>query len=797
MTTAGRREARFGDITKVRRIGALFYAMSGSRNTVIIAENFNGLAQVQGETPDLGAEARDITRNFLGGSDVYYILTDDGVQLADATVQVPILGAKVNFDPGDGRWILSTYNDAVTPYIVTPVDGGIQVLDQSGVRTSVSTPAGVGGCRDAVIGSDDVLYVVDEVRAKIHVWRIIGPKAIYIDSFRAMNCRNVVKVVLDEDVNVMFVQCKHRIVGFNVTPPYSADSDIRVTLRQDYGKLAEDYTDFVKIGTNKYWVGVDADSPLNAGSAFLGRTYAAWDVGNDVLFAAFPDTSLFAASNVIPYVGEDLIPIIPDIIPPVVPPVIPVVPPVIPPPVAPPAPVITSSLVTSLTEDTLLSYTITATGTGPIYYDLGARPPWVTSINHTTGVVLGMPPDPGTFNITITATNAGGTDTEILVVTVAPALASLAAVSVNNSVLWIEVVGSVAYIGGTFTSVTDASGTLTRNHAAALDLPTGLWTAWNPAPNANNVTAIKLWQGQLYIGGDFTTIGGQSKTRLARVNLTTGAADASWTQNANGSILSMYASDKLYVCGGTSLVNGSSVGPDGVLAYNASGIRTSWETNDSAGIYGVLDSNGTTANDIVEVGGVLYRVGQGRIGLTTTGREIFAISGSNGWSVNAQNAKEFNAGGYSGAGGPTTISANLVVGAPLNSAVTWVNAGGVVGDYTRGSVIRITSSCNIDLSYNPTFNGAARRIVSRGSTDYIAGDFTTVNGATKRLLVRLASGGSTDTVFSPAITVATDARAIALYSSSLLVGVFGNAATVSGVSKGFFFAVHQDTGALQ
>ena len=418
MTTAGRREARFGDITKVRRMGALFCAMSGSRNTVIIAENFNGLAQVQGETPDLGAEARDITRNFLGGSDVYYILTDDGVQLADATVQVPILGAKINFDPGDGRWILSTYNDAVTPYIVTPVDGGIQVLDQSGVRTSVSTPAGVGGCRDAVIGSDDVLYVVDEVRAKIHVWRIIGPKAVYIDSFRAMNCRDVVKVVLDEDVNVMFVQCKHRIVGFNVTPPYSADSEISVTLRQDYGKLAEDYTDFVKIGTNKYWIGVDADSPLNAGSAFLGRTYAAWDVGNDVLFAAFPDTSLFAASNVIPYVGEDLIPVIPDIIPPPVPPVIPVVPPVIPPPVAPPAPVITSNLATSLIEDTLLSYTITATGAGPIYYDLGARPSWVTSINHTTGVVLGIPPDIGTFNITITATNAGGTDTEILVVTV-------------------------------------------------------------------------------------------------------------------------------------------------------------------------------------------------------------------------------------------------------------------------------------------------------------------------------------------------------------------------------------------
>ena len=792
MTTAGQREDRFGDITKVRALGTRFYAMSGERNTVIVAANVANVATVVGETAALGSDARDIASN---GNTQLYILTDLGLQVATLADQ-PVLVAKYPFTVGAGRWVL--YSGG---YVFAPAPGGLRVIDPAIGEVSQSTAYGVSDIALARLTSDGLIYGVDQKRAKIHVWRIIGARAKYISSFPAHNCRDVTQMVIDETAHILFIQCKHRVIGFNIPSSGAVDDSILVTLRQDYGKLDEEYTDLVQIGANKYWFGVNADSPLNAGSAFLGRTFAAWDTSAQAMVAAFPDVAMFATSDVTPYVGELYIPPVPGIpeipaiVPPVVP-IIPVVPPYVPPIVAVPKPVITSALTATVTEDTVFSYTITATGTGPIYYDVVGAPGWVTSINHTTGVVLGMPTDPGTANITITATNAGGTTSAALVVTVRPALASLAAVSVNNSVYWIEVVGSVAYILGVFTSVTDASGTLTRNHAAALDLPTGLWTAWNPAPNGVEARACKYWNGWLYIGGPFTNIGGQSRTILARVNLTTGAADPSWTQNANGGVESMYASDKLYICGGINNVNGSGVDNDGILAYDSSGTLTSWATNDSRGVYGVLDSNGTSAKDIVEVGGVLYRTGSGRIGPgPTEGREIFALSKSNGRSVLAMNSKEFNVGAYGAS--VVTISANLVVGATIGGPAVWINTGADVGDYARGPVIKITTNCGIDLSYNPTFNGAARRIVSRGTNDYVAGDFTTVNGSAQRLLTQLASDGSTVSGFAPVITVATSADAIALYASSLLVGIQGSPATVGGVSKGYFFAVDQATGALQ
>ena len=552
MTIAGRREARFSDITKVRNLGTKFYAMSGKRQTVLVAQNTGGLADLVGETASLGADARDIATNSPT-SNTLYILTDDGMQIA-TLANTPVLGAVVAFDPGDGRWILSTAN-AGTPYIVTPVDSGIQVLDQAGVRTSVSTPAGVAGCRDAVLGSDDVLYAVDEQRAKIHVWRITASKAVYIDSFRAKNCRDVIRMALDSTANILFVQCKHRIIGFNVTAAGTEDSAISVTLRQDYGGLKADYTDFAKIGTNKYWIGVDADSALNAAPQFYGRTYAAWDTTNQVLFAAFPDMSIFAASNVVPYVGEIQIPPtpgIPDVPVIVVPPVVPLI---FPPAVTPPAPVITSSLTASVTEDSVFNYIITATGTGPITYSLVSPPGWLTSINSVTGAISGIPPDAGIANVTIRATNAGGSDTKILVVTVNSAIGDMSGVGVNGSVYEMVKVGALLYLVGGFSTVYDASGTKTRTNAACLDLATSLWTTWNPSPTGGTTFCVASDGVWIYLGGVFTTVNGAARSGLARVHPTTGANDT-WAPAVNGVVLAiMYDGSSIWASGGFTTID--------------------------------------------------------------------------------------------------------------------------------------------------------------------------------------------------------------------------------------------------
>ncbi|MES2658666.1 MAG: putative Ig domain-containing protein [Verrucomicrobiota bacterium] len=88
-----------------------------------------------------------------------------------------------------------------------------------------------------------------------------------------------------------------------------------------------------------------------------------------------------------------------------------------------PVPAITSPLTASGTINTAFSYTIAATNTPTSFTATGL--PSNLSINTSTGVISGTPTVIGSSNVTITATNAHGTDTETLVITIASNLAKL------------------------------------------------------------------------------------------------------------------------------------------------------------------------------------------------------------------------------------------------------------------------------------------------------------------------------------------------------------------------------------
>ena len=87
---------------------------------------------------------------------------------------------------------------------------------------------------------------------------------------------------------------------------------------------------------------------------------------------------------------------------------------------------------------------------------------------------------------------------------------------------------------GDFTTI----GGQPRNRIARLDAITGLADSFDP--NANDaVYAIALQaDGKILAAGNFTSIGGQTRNRIARLDATTGLAD-SFNPNANSSILSI------------------------------------------------------------------------------------------------------------------------------------------------------------------------------------------------------------------------------------------------------------------
>ena len=98
----------------------------------------------------------------------------------------------------------------------------------------------------------------------------------------------------------------------------------------------------------------------------------------------------------------------------------------------------------------------------------------------------------------------------------------------NAGVTAMAVSAGTIYVGGGFTSV----GGATRNYVAALDATTGTALAWDPNANGG-VAAIAVGAGGVFVGGRFTSIGGQARTAIAQLDPLTGAA-TSWVANASG-----------------------------------------------------------------------------------------------------------------------------------------------------------------------------------------------------------------------------------------------------------------------
>ena len=122
----------------------------------------------------------------------------------------------------------------------------------------------------------------------------------------------------------------------------------------------------------------------------------------------------------------------------------------------------------------------------------------------------------------------------------------------NSVVLSVALGSGVVYAGGYFTFV----GSDSRHHAAAIDRLTGIPLPWNPDAN-HNVWAL-AWDGfsKVFVGGQFTSIGGQgvSRASIAALDLATGVATA-WNPSCDGYVNTIAVSGPtVYVGGGFSTI---------------------------------------------------------------------------------------------------------------------------------------------------------------------------------------------------------------------------------------------------
>lgn len=202
----------------------------------------------------------------------------------------------------------------------------------------------------------------------------------------------------------------------------------------------------------------------------------------------------------------------------------------------------------------------------------------------------------------------------------------LAAIDVTSGVVtgWEPLVGtfeyvyaldatsSTVYIGGNFTSVNGQ----TRNRIAAVDAATGALKAWNPDADGD-VYSILTSGSTVYVGGDFQNIGGQARSRLAALDMTSGTATA-WNPGADGRVaVQALSGSTLYVGGEFTTIGGEN--RDYIAALDAAtGAVAGWNPGADGEVTGI-----GVFEPLVFVGGRFRHIGGKRkSGFAQFGPEI-------------------------------------------------------------------------------------------------------------------------------------------------------------------------------
>lgn len=181
--------------------------------------------------------------------------------------------------------------------------------------------------------------------------------------------------------------------------------------------------------------------------------------------------------------------------------------------------------------------------------------------------------------------------------------------------------GPNMYAVGTFSqfkSPADGGAVFARNNAMSFNGTTGQMTAFNPNTNGtvNSIALNPADCGTAYIGGKFTTVGGQPATNIAAVDTATGALKTGFKRSAGGQVNALlYTHGEVLVGGYFSSINGVSRAklaslnpttgtPDSYLTLGLTGFYPG-STNATRGYNFTLSHSG----DRVLVTGVFTAVG--------------------------------------------------------------------------------------------------------------------------------------------------------------------------------------------
>ena len=318
-------------------------------------------------------------------------------------------------------------------------------------------------------------------------------------------------------------------------------------------------------------------------------------------------------------------------------------------------------------------------------------------------------------------------------------------------------------VGGSFTTV----GGVSRNRIARLNSNGSLDTSFNPGTGANDwVRALALQSdGKVLVGGDFTTMNDASQNRITRLN-PNGTADTSFNPGtgADGTVwsLSLRSDGTVLAAGDFTTVSG--VSRSGIARLNsAGGIDTAFDpgTGANGSVLAILplsDGSALIAGAFTTINGVA----QDRI----------ARLNANGSLSGGVNGEVFALG--------LQPDGKVLVGGNFTA----------VNGVARSGIARLNSDGSLDLAFDPGAGANGPVLALARQPDgkiLIGGGFSLVNGVTRIGIARLNTDGSVDTGFAPTGLEVDHFTALALQpDGKVMVGgglLVGPSQTYSGLAR--------------
>ena len=133
--------------------------------------------------------------------------------------------------------------------------------------------------------------------------------------------------------------------------------------------------------------------------------------------------------------------------------------------------------------------------------------------------------------------------------------------SLGGSITSLVEIGNYLYLGGSFQNLTVQTEDISKVGLAQIDITSGNLTAWDAGLSTNGVVfCLEKENNQLFIGGDFTQILGQSRNHLVSTTITTNNLTLNnWNPNPNGLVNDLAISgNKVMVIGLFTTIAGQS-----------------------------------------------------------------------------------------------------------------------------------------------------------------------------------------------------------------------------------------------